>query len=546
MLPAQLTHSSSEIAISAKHLENRIAAVRTGPVMHLRYADHIQISTTVPGQFIRGRHAVTHALGLLLLMAWVNAPLHASDKRPNVLFIAIDDLNDWIGCLGGHPQVKTPNMDRLAKRGTLFTNAHCQSPLCNPSRSSLLTGLRPSTTGIYGLKPGIREVDALKNHVTLPQTFTSAGYFTFTCGKIYHDSSLKLADQPREFNTWGPAPGLPKSPKRFVPLPNPHPAMDWGPFPKNDEDQADWKIASAAIEAIKNAPRDKPFFISVGFRLPHVPCYASQKWFDFYPDDKLVMPPVNDGDRDDTPMFSWYLHWKLPEPRLSQLRKIGHWRSLVRAYLASTSFVDSQVGRVLQALEEAGLADDTIIVLWSDHGYHLGEKGITGKNTLWERSTRVPLMFAGPGIAKNAKCSRPAELLDIFPTLLELGRFPARKDLEGLSLVPQLRDAKAARDRPAITTHNQGNHAIRTEQWRYIRYADGSEELYDIHKDPREWTNLAANVKLAETKRELARWLPNIDVPPVPGSAHRIITYDKQTGVVTWEGKTVDPKELEK
>ncbi|MGE0759237.1 MAG: sulfatase [Pirellulaceae bacterium] len=470
----------------------------------------------------------------------------AAESRPNVLFLAIDDQNDWIGCLGGHPQVQTPHIDRLAQRGTLFTNAHCQSPLCNPSRSSLLTGLRPSSTGIYGLRPGIRDVAALRDHVTLPQTFTRAGYFTYTCGKIYHDGSIPPRARDTEFQQWGPAPGMPRPAQMFVKLPDQHPAMDWGPFPPDEREQADWKIATAAVAAIESAPRDRPFFIAAGFRLPHVPCYASPSWFDLYPDETLKMPPVLAGDRDDTPLFSWFLHWKLPEPRLSLLQRIDQWRPLVRAYLASTSFMDSQVGRVLSALDASGRAENTIVVLWSDHGWHLGEKGITGKNTLWDRSTRVPLVFAGPGVAARARCNRPAELLDIFPTLLELCDFPSRTDLEGHSLGPQLRDATAPRRWPAITTHNQGNHGIRTEQWRYIRYADGSEELYDTQQDPHEWTNRAGEPELASVRQELAAWLPRTDLPPVPGSASRVLTFNATTGEAVWEGSRIIPRELEK
>ncbi len=461
--------------------------------------------------------------------------------RPNVLFIAIDDQNDWIGCMQGHPQVKTPNIDHLAFRGTLFLNAHCQSPLCNPSRSSLMTGLRPSTTGIYGLAPGIREVDTTRDRVTLAQTFTEAGYHTYTSGKIYHDGSVKAKDQAREFNTWGPRPGMPKPPKTFVKLPgNQHPAMDWGPYPANDEDNADWKIADGAIAQIKKAPKDRPFFVATGFRLPHVPCFASQKWFDLYPEETLRMPPVKEDDRADLPKFADYLHWQLPEPRLKTLREINEWRSLVRAYLATISFMDSQVGRVLQALKESGQEDNTIVVLWGDHGWHLGEKGITGKNTLWDRSTRVPLIFAGPGITPSSRCARPAELLDIYPTLLELCNLPARRDLEGHSLAPQLKNPKAPRKWPAITSHNPGNHAVRTEEWRYIRYADGSEELYDMRADRNEWNNLTGDPQYASVKRDLRKWLPKVDRPLAPGSQHRVLTYNPQTGEVVWEGKPVD------
>ena len=481
-----------------------------------------------------------HLVATILALFAARFDFHAAE-RPNVLFIALDDQNDWIQCLGGHPLVQTPNIDRLAQRGTLFLNAHCQAPLCNPSRASLLTGLRPSSTGIYGLQPGIREVERTKSHVTLPQTFTRAGYFTYTCGKIYHDGSVKPLDQPAEFNVWGPAPG-PTRPKQKLVPPTPmgnHPLVDWGAFPERDEDQADWRIASAAIEALRTAPTNRPYFVACGFRLPHVPCYATRQWFDLYPENEQVLPLVKLNDRDDTPRFSWYLHWYLPEPRLNFLQEKRQWIPLARAYLASVSFMDSQVGRVLKALESSGRAGNTVVVLWSDHGWHLGEKLITGKNTLWERSTHVPLIFAGAGVNRGVKCARTVELLDVFPTLLELCGLPARADLEGRSLLPLLKDSTAPWPWPAITTHNQGNHSVRTEEWRLIRYADGSEELYNLRKDPNEWTNLAAKADFTKVKGDLEKWLPKADKPPAPGSRDRVLTYDAKTGEVLWEGKPI-------
>ncbi len=479
-----------------------------------------------------------------LLLAGVIPMLSAADAvRPNVLFIAVDDLNDWVGAFGGHSQAKTPNIDRLAARGTAFLNAHCQAPLCNPSRSSLLTGLRPSTTGVYGLAPGIRAVTELKDRVTLPQHFRRNGYFTATFGKVYHDGSIAPKDRTNEFDVWGIAPPIPTPKTKLVNTPSKMAAVDWGIFPERDEDQADWKIADAAIAQLKTAPTDKPFFIAAGFRLPHVPCFASQKWFDLYPEATLKMPPVLENDRADVPFFSWYLHWQLPEPRLSWLKKNDQWKGLVRAYLASTSFMDSQVGRVLDALDASGHGSNTVVVLWSDHGWHLGEKGITGKNSLWERSTRVPLAFAGPGITKGARCTQPAELLDLFPTLIDLCRLPARTDLEGHSLMPQLKDASSVRPWPAITTHNVGNHSVRSEHWRFIRYADGSEELYDLRDDPNEWTNLAKLPQHAAILREHAAWLPKTNHPPVPGSAQRILV--REGGKWIWEGKPIVDSELE-
>ena len=478
---------------------------------------------------------------LLIVTALIASPfVEASEKRPNVLFIAIDDLNDWVGCLGGHPQVKTPHMDSVAKKGTVFLNAHCQSPLCNPSRASILTGLRPSTTGVYGLNPWFRTVKKYAKHVTLPQHLSANGYFTVTCGKIYHDAYPPPAGRKNgvEFDVYGYKGGFqPRPKKRFANPPAKTPLMDWGVFPERDEQQDDWKVADYAINQLKNMPKDRPFFLSVGFRHPHVPLYATQKWFDLYPKDKVKLPPVKADDRDDTPRFSWYLHWKLPEPRLKWTKEANEWVPMVRAYLASVSFTDSQIGRVLAALEENGYAENTIVIIWSDHGYHLGEKLITGKNTLWDRSTRVPLIFAGPGIAENARCTQPAELLDVFPTLIDLCKLPARKDLDGHSLLPQLKDAKTKRPWPAITTHGPNNHGIRSENWRYIRYADGSEELYDMKKDPNEWFNLAKNTEFQAKKKELAKWLPKINAIPAPKTRIRLI--ELRNGVPYWEGAAI-------
>ncbi|MCH8216246.1 MAG: sulfatase [Planctomycetes bacterium] len=466
-------------------------------------------------------------------------PLSAAEK-PNILFIAIDDQNDWIGALKGHPQARTPNIDRLAQRGTLFTNAHCQSPLCNPSRTSLMTGLRPSTTGVYGLAPWFRSLDEYKDLVSLPQYLSRQGYRTYTTGKIYH-GGYGRKKQDQEFQVIGPPPGVGVRPKaKLVNTPSNHPLMDWGVFPHRDEDKGDWKVAAWGIEQLKAKPKE-PFFLSVGFFLPHVPCYATQKWFDLHPEESLILPPILRQDRADTPRFSWYLHWQLPEPRLKFMEEAGELKNFVRSYLACTSFIDSLIGDLIEALEASGRADNTLIVLWSDHGYHLGEKEITGKNTLWDRSTRVPLLFAGPGVTANARCSQPVELLDIYPTLLELCSLPDNDRLEGHSLAPQLRDAQAKRRWPAITTHNQNNHGIRTEDWRYIRYADGSEELYDMRKDPNEWRNLADDSQFTEILRDHRRWLPEKNVPPAPGSRHRILTYNE--GVANWEDKDIDPKE---
>ncbi len=466
-----------------------------------------------------------------------------SSARPNVLFIIVDDLNDWIGCLGGHPEARTPHLDRLAARGTLFANAHVQSPLCNPSRASVLTGLRPSTTGIYGLAPSLRDVPLTRHAVTLPQYFRGHGYFTATYGKVHHDGTVPPRWRTNEFDVWGIAPLPLLPPQKLVKTPDPNPWMDWGAFPERDEDQADFKVATAAIAQLDTRPADKPFFLCVGFRLPHVPCFVSQRWFDpLPPQAQITLPPWLKDDRADVPDFAWYLHWKLPEPRLSWLQVHDQWRLLVRAYLASTAFMDAQVGRLLDALSARGLTDSTIIVFWSDNGWHLGEKDITGKCSLWERSTRVPLIFAGPGVKGGAACTQPVELLDLYPTLADLCRLPKVAGLQGRSLRPQLRNPLAKRSHPAITTHNLNNHAVRSERWRYIRYADGSQELYDLATDPHEWTNRVHEPELARVVRDHARWLPKVNEMPAPGSAHRILT--QTNGAWYWEGAAIRIEDL--
>ncbi len=467
-------------------------------------------------------------------------------ERPNILMIAIDDLNDWVEPLGGHPDVQTPVMKRLAQRGMTFTNAHCQAPLCNPSRTSLMTGRRPTTTGVYGLAPWFRNVPGFEDVVTLPQHFHQHGYRTLIGGKIYHGGYGRRKGAQQECDVWGPGAGVGAKPKQKLIPPTPggnHPLMDWGTFPHRDEDKGDWKVASWAVDEIEKMPSDQPFFLSVGFFLPHVPCYATQQWFDLYPNESLTMPPILKGDRDDTPESSWYIHWDLPEPRTSWLEQNQQLKPLVRAYLACVSFVDSQVGRVIDALENSPYADNTIVVLWSDHGYHLGEKAISGKNSLWARSTRVPLIFAGPTIPSGVNCEQPAELLDLYPTLSQLAGLKDPAGVEGISLLPQIKDPLARRQRPAICTHNAGNHSVCDTRWRYIRYADGGEELYDRDNDPNEFRNLLAAGKdrsqLASVVKELSRWLPEKEAALAPGSAHRIL--EKRADGFYWQEKLIVP-----
>ncbi len=437
-------------------------------------------------------------------------------NKPNVLFMCIDDLNDWIGCLGGHPDVQTPHLDRLAARGVLFTNAHCSAPACNPSRASLMTGILPSTSGVYHNPNPWRLSPVLKNAVTIPQHFMAHGYRAVGGGKIFHGAF----PDPASWQAYFPSQ---KKNKPDDPMPEKRPVngiprtahFDWGPVQVSDEDMGDYKVASWAIGEL-NKKHDKPFFLGCGFFRPHLPWYVPQKYFDMYPADKITLPNVKDDDLDDVPEAGR----KMAKPQ-GDHRKVlehGQWRKAVQGYLASITFVDTCVGRVIDALDASDYRDNTIIVLWSDHGWHLGEKLHWRKFALWEEATHNVMMISAPGTTRaNQRCSRPVTLLDIYPTLIDLCDLKARPELEGRSLLPLLKDPDADWDRPALTTHGRNNHSLRTERWRYIRYSDGSEELYDHDNDALEWTNLASDPKYTDTKRDLARWLPRTNVPEIEG-----------------------------
>ncbi len=434
---------------------------------------------------------------------------------PNVLLIAIDDLNDWVTCLDGHPSTHTPHIDRLAERGVLFTNAHCQAPICNPSRTSFMLGLRPSTTGIYMNSPWFRQTDANRDRVSLTQHFAAQGYQTFTTGKIYHGSRF----DPPSFQVEGPRPGQ-KSPLDKRIQQELSGLWDFGPQEYDEAKFNDYVTASWAAEQL-GAEHEKPIFLTVGFYRPHVPLYAPTRVFEQLPRDTVQLPPVKDDDRDDLPATALKVTQNNTPPSHQWFVENDLWRDAVQAYLACVRFTDEQVGRVLDALDAGPLADNTIVVLLSDHGFHLGEKQRWAKQSLWERSTRVPLIISVPDGLRGVRCAQPVELLSLYPTLIDLCRVSSRPELEGVSLSPLLREPEADWNRPAITTYGPNNHAVRTQRWRYIRYHDGAEELYDHETDVNEWNNLADQARYDDVKQQLAAWLPTTNVPsakPVGGA----------------------------
>lgn len=433
--------------------------------------------------------------------------------RPNVLFIAIDDLNDWIGCLGGHPQAITPNLDRLAASGMLFENAHCQAPICTPSRSSLLSGRYPSTTGLYFLAPQYREAETLRDAVSLPQHFMRHGYRSMGAGKIFHTN-----DDPFSFHEYGGDMGsFGPRPEKKISLPKGHPLWDWGAYPDRDEDMPDYKVAQWVAGKLREK-QEAPFFLSAGFYRPHVPMYVPQKWFDLHPRDAIILPEAPRNDLDDIPKYALDLTYASASPRHAYVLELNEWDHAVQSYLACVTFVDHCVGMVLDALRDSDYADNTLVVLWSDHGFHLGEKQRWEKRSLWEEGTRAPLMISGPGIDGKRRCRKPVGMIDLYPTLADLCGLPPGEGLEGQSLRPLLDDPETAWDRPARTTFGPNNHSLRSEQYRYTRYADGSEELYDHDNDPGEYVNLAANPEYQQVKNEFQRWFPTVNREPLPGS----------------------------
>lgn len=440
----------------------------------------------------------------------------------DVLFIAIDDLNDWVGYLGGHPQTKTPNIDRLAARGMAFMNGHSPSAMCNPSRTALLTGLRPATTGVYGNAPDWRREPVFAGVTTLPRHFRNNGYATLGAGKIFHAHTYTNGANAgyNDIEAWQAF-----YPDRAIQLPNQikpnstpvnrnpfRSGPDWAPLTAEDEAMGDGQVVSWVARQLV-AETGSPRFVAAGIFRPHLYWYVPARYFDMHPLDQVILPKVIDNDLDDVPAIAqtdeasaMAIHeWMLEEHQ---------WRAGVQAYLASVSFADAMVGQLIDALDASGRADRTIVVLWGDHGFHLGEKARWRKSTLWHESTHVPFVIVAPGVTEpGSHTNAPVSLMDIYPTLTELTGLETPGHIEGRSLVPLLEEPDRSWDHPALITYGFNNHAVVTDRYRYIRYSDGSEELYDIVEDPQEWTNLAERADLAGVKRELARSMPEHNAP---------------------------------
>jgi arylsulfatase A-like enzyme len=438
--------------------------------------------------------------------------------RPNVLFIAVDDLNHWVGYLGRNRQTLTPNMDRLSKRGVWFTRSYCAAPVCNPSRAALMSGLRPGASGVYDNQENFQPV--ILTDITLTTQFRKAGYYVCGAGKIYHSSVYR----PAEWDDWlkgarGTAArdedGAPGTAVRAGKLPI-------APLSCRDEDMPDHKYVDYAISQL-NKKHTQPFFIACGLVKPHLPWSVPKKYYDKFPLDRIELPPYREDDLDDLPPIALKFAHGPAQDHETILKEGGTnvWKQAIRAYLATINFCDMQFGRLLDAYEKSPARENTIICFWSDHGWHLGEKHHWRKFALWEESTRAPLIWVVPGLTKpDSRCDRTVDFMSIYPTLMDLCGLPLPAHVQGKSIRPLLADPGIAWELPAITTYRQNNHTIRTEAWRYTRYSDGGEELYNEVSDPYEWKNLAhKGAGDKALKSQLGKWFPPENKPPARNPA---------------------------
>ncbi len=462
----------------------------------------------------------------LTIISWGCSSEKEEEEKMNVLFISIDDLNDWVTPLKGYSGVQTPNIDRLMTQSALFTRAYTAAPLCNPSRTAVLTGIQPFTSGVYENKQPLRDSPKLKNAVTLPQYFKNHGYKSLGAGKVFHyvHDTLSWDKYWPSIQKIRPNDPEPKQ-KPLHGMPVYSRFFDWGPIDVDASEMGDWKVADWVSNQLQQQ-HNKPFFLACGFYKPHLPWYLPKKYFDRYPLDQITLPKINENDLNDIPLPGRALaKIKVWKPKISKdslpgdhMRVIEHnkWKEGIQAYLAAISFVDECLGKVLDALEKSEYRDNTIVVLWSDHGYHLGEKSHWRKSTLWEEGTRSVLMVKAPGVTKaRSQIDWPVSLIDLYPSLVDLCQLPKNKDLEGRSLLPILKEPTLVWDYPVISTFRYKNQSIRSKRYRYIRYADGTEELYDHKVDSLEWNNLANFKEYDAIKVKLAEWLPKENIPPI-------------------------------
>jgi arylsulfatase A-like enzyme len=446
----------------------------------------------------RTRRDFLRQAGIAATAALLPGRSQALIQPPNVLMIVIDDLNDWVGFLRGHPDVQTPNLDRLAARSTVFRRAYCNAPVCSPSRASALSGLSVQQTKVFDNNTSPRVANP--GIVFLPEHLARNGYEAKLIGKIYHTYSNPT---PHPLPATLPATNLQCGAAGSV---KPDGAFDWAPLDIDDSLMPDWQFAQSAISFL-GQPRSKPFFLGLGLLRTHVAWYLPRKYFDLYPMGSFQLSRFRKGDLDDLPPAARAVARGLGENGCIAAQRLK--ASAIQAYLASISFVDAQIGRVLDALDASPHAANTAVILWSDNGFHLGEKLHWHKEALWERSTRVPFAISLPGQTSSATVSSPVSLVDLMPTALEIcGNITPPYAMAGRSLAPLLVAPSTPWNHPVLITRNQFDYAIRQTRWRYIRYANGDRELYNLAIDPQEWTNLAGDPSLRAVMKRLDALMP--------------------------------------
>ena len=468
---------------------------------------------------------------LLSLSIFAFQVLPCSAAQPhNVLFISVDDMNDWVGCLGSN-RVPTPNIDGLAARGLLFSNAHAPSPKCAPSRAAILLGKRSSTTGLYSNGHWWRP--AFPDLITLPHYFKQNGYFSAGGGKVHHHTDgFNPPDQWDEYLVEDYFKKRGKERRFFTNKMPRHPSntLDWGPMEVDDLEMGDGYTVNWATEFLARK-HDKPFFLAVGFFRPHLPFYAPKKYFDTLPKKECKIPINKAGDLDDIPDGGQ----KFAAYRREDLRMIEEYDDLqytVQSYLTSIAHADTLLGILMDAFDKSPYRDNTIIVFWSDHGYTFGEKDHFAKDTLWERSTHVPFIFVAPGFrSPGTKTNTPVDLTCLYPTLISLCGLEVPKGLDGIDITPILKNPHIPWEQPAIMDFLSGNTAVRTKDWRYICYAAGGEELYDHIRDPEEWTNMISTHR--ELSHSFKKWLPDSYAKEVPTKG----AYDFNPSEYSWKLK---------
>ena len=472
---------------------------------------------------------------LLNIFLFLCSALIAQAERPNVLFISVDDLNDWIGVYGGHPQAKTPHLDAFAEQAMVFRNASCAGPVCGPSRSALLAGFMPSTTGLYGNSHNMLDSEIVQANTTLPEYFTKHGYITMSKGKIFHKhTTVNGLDHGHwAFDIWEKVDGRQKIDPalyfcrdegiiRGEKIENPKyvkgggSRLAFGPLLNATEETKDYNTAKW-FEAKLQEDYDKPFFMAVGISKPHLPFHAPKEFFDMHPIEDVVVPEFRMDDLNDILNERGDAAFK-PHVDFLWCQEYGVMKEAVQAYLATVSYADACVGVVLDALAKSQYADKTIVVIWGDHGWHLGEKLKFRKASLWREATQLPLIIQTPDMQNGQDCTRNVNLIDLYPTLVDLCGLP-EKELDGTS-IKQLLDNPTLEWRPTVTTQDKGNHSVMSERWHYITYARGFEELYDLENDPMEWTNLVqSNPEMASTViAELKTYLPRHNAKEIPKS----------------------------